>query len=231
MNQMLPSFVLIPSGLIAGMPNIELSDIGKLRWDSISFFLVIFLLSAAGGRWLWNRLTLDFPQLPKITYKTALSATFLWGLLFLLVLTMISGARELLTPGAWKKSGVTYTLDDPQVPLPSGAMQHEHPWHLEVLRSLLWAYAASHDGQFPDSIETSGIAPELWKQPGNGNISYGYHGGLKLSDPPQPLVFEYQTDNEAVPLVLNTDGAINPITMATEEATPSGAPESEGTAP
>jgi len=228
---MLPSFVLISSGLIAGMPSIELSDIGKLRWDSISFFLVIFLLSAAGGRWLWNRLTLDFPQLPKITYKTALSATFLWGLLFLLVLTMISGARELLTPGAWRKSGVTYTLNDPQVPLSSGAMQHEHQWHLEVLRSLLWAYAASHDGQFPASIETSSIAAELWKQPGSRNINYGYHGGLKLSDPPQPLVFEYQIDAAASPLALSTDGSIKSVPIATEEATPRGAPESEREAP
>ncbi len=93
-------------------------------------------MSAAGVRWLWNRLTLDFPQLPKITYKTACSATFLWGLLFLLVLTMISGARELFTPGAWRKSGVTYTLNDPQAPSSAGPMQHERQWHLEVLRSL-----------------------------------------------------------------------------------------------
>jgi hypothetical protein len=30
--------------------------------------------------------------------------------LFLLVLTMISGARELMTPGAWEKKGFTYQL-------------------------------------------------------------------------------------------------------------------------
>jgi len=213
------------------MPNIELSDIGKLRWDSISFFLVIFLMSAAGVRWLWNRLTLDFPQLPKITYKTAVSATFLWGLLFLFVLTMISGARELLTPGAWKKSGVTYTLNGPQAPPPSGAMQHERRWQLEVLRSLLWTYAASHNGQFPESIETSGIAVELWKQPGHTNIRYGYHGGLKLGDPPSPLVFEYQIDDGSTPLVLSTDGSIHPLPITTGEATSGSAPQSEGNAP
>jgi len=140
-----------PHRIIAGMPNIELSEIGKLRCDSISFFLLIFLVSAAGVRWLWNRLTLDFPQLPKITYKTAISATFLWGLLFLFVLTMTSGVRELLTPGAWKKSGVTYTLNDPQASSPSGAMQHERRWQLEVLRSLLWTYAASHNSVNSDS--------------------------------------------------------------------------------
>jgi hypothetical protein len=36
----------------------------------------------------------------------------LWGLLFLLILTMISGARELMTPGAWEKHGSTYRLKD-----------------------------------------------------------------------------------------------------------------------
>jgi hypothetical protein len=36
----------------------------------------------------------------------------LWGLLFLLILTMISGARELMTPGAWEKHGSTYELKD-----------------------------------------------------------------------------------------------------------------------
>ncbi len=34
----------------------------------------------------------------------------IWGLLFVLVLTMISGARELMTPGAWEKEGFTYVL-------------------------------------------------------------------------------------------------------------------------
>lgn len=218
-------------GIIAGMPNIELSDIGKLRADSLSFFLVIFLVSAAGVRWLWNRLTRDFPQLPQITYKTALSATFLWGLLFLLVLTMISGARELLTPGAWKKTGVTYTLNDPQTLLPDGPMQSERQWRLELLRSLLWTYAASHDGQFPDSIETSGIASELWKQPGNMNVRYGYHGGLKLSDASSPLIFEYQIYDGATPLTLSTDGTINPSPSVAGKNTPGSAVPSEGEAP
>ena len=39
-----------------------------------------------------------------------MAAVVLWGLLFMLVLTMISGARELLTPGAWEKKGATYQL-------------------------------------------------------------------------------------------------------------------------
>ena len=34
-------------------------------------------------------------------------------LLFVIVLTMISGARELLTPGAWEQNGGTYELNGP----------------------------------------------------------------------------------------------------------------------
>jgi len=52
--------------------------------------------------------------LPRLSFGRALAGVILWGLLFFIVLTMISGARELMTPGAWKKDGATYKLaDDP----------------------------------------------------------------------------------------------------------------------
>lgn len=97
---------------LSGMPSLELTDLARLRLDSISFFLVILLLSAAGVKLLWNRLARDISTLPRLSYGGALAGTVLWGLLFLFVLTMISGARELLTPGAWKKVGLTYALND-----------------------------------------------------------------------------------------------------------------------
>ena len=56
----------------------------------------------------------DFTRLPRLSYSKALAMVVLWGLLFVVVLTMISGARELMTPGAWKKNGITYSVvDDP----------------------------------------------------------------------------------------------------------------------
>src|SRR3954466_14791486 len=100
----------------AGMPSITLTDAASLRLQSISFFLVLFLLSALVIRWIWNSLTTDFPRLPRLSYPKALGLVGLWGLLFLLVLTMISGARELMTPGAWKKDGLTYALGDERKP-------------------------------------------------------------------------------------------------------------------
>jgi hypothetical protein len=91
---------------------LTLSNVAKLRLDAISFFVVCLLGVAWGIRRVWNSLAKDFPSLPRISYLRSLGLMALWGLLFLLVLTMISGARELMTPGAWKKNGLTYQLDD-----------------------------------------------------------------------------------------------------------------------
>ena len=79
---------------------------------SSSFFLMGFFLSALGVQKLWNILQRDWTALPRLSYGKALSLVLLWGLLFVLILTMISGARELMTPGAWKNDGVTYRLND-----------------------------------------------------------------------------------------------------------------------
>ena len=99
----------------AGMPSASytISEASKMRVETLSFFLVGFLLSAFCIKQLWNCLTNEFTVLPRITYGKALALVTLWGLLFVLVLTMISGARELMTPGAWQKNGATYQLTQP----------------------------------------------------------------------------------------------------------------------
>jgi len=92
----------IPAVAYAGMPSINLTDLGRMRLNAISFFVGGFLVSAWGIQLLWNLLQRDFPRLPRLTFKAAAGVVFLWGMLFVLVLTMISGARELMTPGAWE---------------------------------------------------------------------------------------------------------------------------------
>jgi hypothetical protein len=98
--------------MLAGMPSFSLTDVAKLRLESISFFVVVLLLSAWGVMAMWNGLQRDFPRLPGMSYRRALAVMTLWGLVFVLVLSMISGARELMTPGAWEKVGATYKLKD-----------------------------------------------------------------------------------------------------------------------
>jgi hypothetical protein len=107
------ALAFFPADAIAGMPApVRLTDIGRMRLQTISFFLLILFLSAALIQWLWNGLRPTFPRLPKLNYPRALSLVVLWGLLFVVVLAMISGARELMTPGAWEKHGATYRLKE-----------------------------------------------------------------------------------------------------------------------
>jgi hypothetical protein len=96
----------------AGMPSASVvaDKVVEARLQTISFFIAVFLAAAGIVRLLWNALAKDFSRLPRLTYMKALALVFLWGMLFLFVLTMISGARELMTPGAWEPNGATYKL-------------------------------------------------------------------------------------------------------------------------
>lgn len=98
---------------LAGMPvPFTLEQIARMRVEAISFFLVVLLVSAALVQWLWNGLRASFTRLPRLTYGKAVALVVLWGLLFAVVLAMISGARELMTPGAWERHGATYRLKE-----------------------------------------------------------------------------------------------------------------------
>src|SRR5690242_855255 len=135
----------------AGMPSVtvELTDLAKLRVQSISFFALVFLLSAGLACVAWNLLRRDFPALPHLGFVRGLGLTALWGLLFVVVLTMISGARELLTPGAWKKEGWTYTLDTPALDVPEPVTEAVRRQKIEELRFALWDHARKNGGGFP----------------------------------------------------------------------------------
>jgi hypothetical protein len=81
--------------------------------QAISFFVVALFVCAWAVKGLWQVLRKDMTWLPPLSYGRSLSLVLLWGLLFIIVLTMISGARELMTPGAWRKQGWTYRLAEP----------------------------------------------------------------------------------------------------------------------
>ncbi len=104
---------LLPRVALAGMPSVQLTKIARLRFETLSFFLMILLASAGLIQLTWNHaMRPTIPRLPRLGYWRALGLVFLWGLLFGIVLTMISGARELMTPGAWEQNGATYRLKD-----------------------------------------------------------------------------------------------------------------------
>ena len=105
----------------AGMPSVLPEDIRTVlrlheepqqRIKASSFFLAALALTSFAIQILWNYLARDFQRLPKLSYLRAVSLVVLWGALFVIVLTMISRARELMTPGEWKKDGLTYKLGE-----------------------------------------------------------------------------------------------------------------------
>lgn len=110
-----------PAVAEAGMPAVGplLTRFAQTRLQGISFFAACVLVAAICVRWLWNTLARDCAALRPITLRTALAATLLWGLLSIVVLTMISGARELMTPGAWVSQGMTYRLAAPAAAAPA----------------------------------------------------------------------------------------------------------------
>jgi hypothetical protein len=206
----------LPGVARAGMPAITLSDVARLRIQTISFFLVGLLLSSWFVQLLWNYLRHDFSRLPRLTYGKALSIVVLWGLLFMLVLTMISGARELMTPGAWRKEGLTYRLNQdpppPPAPGPSPEQERERRHKLEALRDAQWGYARSHDGSFPPRDSVRQILADLWWVSGSSGPRYLYVPGLAAHRGSVPLVYEPARGDDSR-LVLLTDGTIRPMSL------------------
>jgi hypothetical protein len=187
--------------LFAGMPSPSvLTEPAKLRLEVISFFLVALLLSAVVIRWLWNGLARDFPRLPRLSHGRALGLVAIWGAAFVLVLTMISGARELMTPGAWQRDGATYKLADADAPppvsrevQPSGPSEDDRRRKLDDLRLALWAYAATHGGTFPPTPDEPGVPAEKWQTPHASGMRYLYVPGRKL-DPTGKLLVAYEPE-------------------------------------
>ena len=150
----------------AGMTVFTLTDMARLRLESLSFFIVAFLLIALAVKALWNHLAKAIPSWPRLGYSRALAMVFLSGLLFYVVLTMISGARELLTPGAWEKQGVGYRLRAaPDDALPDKETRRQN---MQGLRDAIWAYAENHQGEAPASPFSPGMDAAVWRFPAGG---------------------------------------------------------------
>lgn len=149
----------------AGMTVITLTDVARARIDALSFFLFTYLVIAWVVKVIWNQLGKSFTSLPRLKYLQALGVVFMTGLMFYVVLTMISGARELLTPGAWEKQGTGYRLRE------DGSEDLSKDDRRSALRKVQWAiweYAKAHDGNAPASPLVDGFEPRLWEYPGGG---------------------------------------------------------------
>jgi hypothetical protein len=191
----------------------RLNESVVFRIQAISFFLVVLLLSALALKLLWNYLQRDFPRLPRLSYGKAVAGVLLWGLLFVIVLAMISGARELMTPGAWQKQGWTYKLDTPGTTAPDSEPAAKRKQHLERLRTALWHFAATHNGRFPTAGEMIEIPADLWIVPGTGGMRYLYVPGLSVHGAAALLVCEPELDPENRQ-ILRTNGDLGSLRSA-----------------
>ncbi len=171
-----------------------LTEAGRLRYEAVSFFLVMLLLSALAVRLLWNYLARDFPALPRLSLTKSLGVVATWGLLLLVVLTMIAAAREMMTPGSWQKQGLLYTLAD----APTAQQSHNDAAsdvnevrrkRLEELKAALWQYAAQHNGELPPANHLA-VPEKLWEVGGIVGARYRYVAGLSLSQDARIVVFE-----------------------------------------
>lgn len=191
---------------MAGMPSPQLTDVAKARLDVISFFIFAYLLCAVVFRWLWNLLAKDFAWMPRLTFKRSLALLVVAGLFLYFVLTMISGARELMTPGAWAKEGVTYKLQTPDRD-PKGWLDAARKHWMETLRDALREYAAKHDGKLPAHAYVSDFNTSLWKGAHPDGQWLNYIAGLKFDSSNRVLVYEPVTYG-AKRWVLLTDGSV-----------------------
>jgi hypothetical protein len=154
----------------AGMTVYELTDVARMRGEDISFFLFLLALSALGVRFLWNYLARDF-QWPRLTFFKAFCLTGLLGLAMALALTIISGAREVMTPEAWTRQGSHYRLND----VGSREMRERS---MDSLRSELLLYAQSHQGKFPPHDYAPEIPAKIWEAPDRAGTRYIYLGSF-----------------------------------------------------
>ena len=124
---------------------------------------------------LWNHAIKELSGVPRLKFIQAFCVALLLGLSMLLILTMISGIREVLPPDAWRHQGTSYRLNDP-------AQEPARRRSMEQLRSALFDYARAHDGKFPAHDFVPEIAAKLWESPDQFGSHYVYSGGLTTND-------------------------------------------------
>jgi hypothetical protein len=207
--------VALPASAHAGMPSFTVNDLTEAaaaRLDVISFFILIFLLCTWLTKWAWNVLAASFPIMPRLRFKQALALMLVSSLFLYVVLTMISGARELMTPGAWVKSGSTYQLAPPERD-PKPWLESARQRALERLRDALWSYAMAHDGKLPPHREGSHIERQLWAGAHPQGEPYAFFPDAKPGDGHGIVAYEPGSYG-AMRFLLTADGVVSKLSAA-----------------
>lgn len=218
------SWLLLSTAAQAGMPHITLTDFGRARFSSISFFLLLLLICTAAVQRLWNGLGRDFPLLPRLSFRGALAGVVLWGLMFIVVLTMISGARELMTPGAWVRTGFTSQLALPTTSSVQNQvaaevtrqlqLRNNRQGHLQRLGLELQRWRDQHGGQYPTAEQFAALPQELRRVPCDLPVEYVYRPpenfGSDVDSGRTPLIIEPAIFGDAQQFALYRSGIVAP---------------------
>lgn len=195
------SWILYSPLANAGMPTppmYTLTELARLRLTDISFFLMLFSVGALIIRLIWNSLHTDFPLLPKMTMKIAMLANLMFAFAIATILTMISGARELMTPQAWTKQGIINRTK----------LDMQRQQNMEYLRRALFDYAKTNNGKFPTTVFDPQIPEKLWLV--EDKKRYEYVTGLTTQSDTAIVAYE----PEAMPkprYVLHANGVIEKL--------------------
>lgn len=176
--------------VFAGMTAPVLTDVVKSRLDSISFFLFVYLICALLFRSLWNWLAKDFTWMPRLTLGKSVALLVVAGLFMYFILTMISGARELMTPGAWARDGIGYRLNSSPSNDPKPWLDSARQRALERMRDALRDYATKHEGKLPPHLFAPGFDTDAAKGIDPGGTWLGYIPGHTLTAPAKVLAYE-----------------------------------------
>lgn len=192
---MFTQFVTPFAPLLGGMPSVTLSDVAVPRLEVISFFLMGLVISAGVVMLVWNVLAKDFAWLPRLSFGKACGVVVLWGLLFVIVLTMISGARELMTPGAWEKEGLTYRLRDQdrrpeKAESPVADDREARRTRIIELMFALVEHAHEHGGHYPDGHADLKCPRQVLELPDLSGTRYILVPGRTKTGPPLVLAYE-----------------------------------------
>ena len=228
--------LLMTSIAEAGMPAVTLSDFGANRLIGISTALFVLIIVVATLLMVcWNKLV-EGSTWPKLSHPKAIGVAFLAGLFSFLVLVMIAGSRELLTPKAWQPNGILYKIapQEPQIsPTVSAAIDAEklipiddtpearlavRREKLAQIRIALWHYADTHNGTFPASLarlnshlnsQITNPNPQFHTLPVSGGLQYVYQpeGEFLVAEPDL---------NEGPRLAINRQGVIVSLEVSVE---------------
>ncbi len=191
------------------MPSISLTEVAEARLDAISLFLVAFALAAWILLKAWNRLARDFSWMPCLRYRGALAALVVSGLFVYTAMSLIAGARELMTPGAWVRTGSTHRIAYPERD-PKPWLESGRRLALEHLRGLLWTHATAHEGTLPGNRSDGTIPESAWSgvHPASEPLAYvpgrrpGGGSAIVVYEPDAygPVRFALQEDGVVVKL-------------------------------